>query len=219
MMSTSPLGPEQLNEVLGSMGLQQLGDTQAAMFNAYLGLILKWNRRMNLTAVRDPRAILQRHFAECIGFSYALPGEIRTVLDFGSGAGFPGIPIAICRPELKVTLAESQTKKAAFLNEAVRTLRVGVRVFAGRAETMTEVFDCVTLRAVDNMEDAVKLGIPLLSEHGCLAIMSTGESYRHVTKCDGEVIKWRMPIKLPGSDQGIILFSSPRGCNVPRGTT
>ena len=91
-------------------------------FEEYLALILRWNSRMNLTAIRDEEEILARHFVESIACAQHFPEGIGTLLDFGSGAGFPGIPIALCRPEIAVTLAESQSKKAAFLQETVRIL-------------------------------------------------------------------------------------------------
>ena len=90
-------------------------------------------------------AFLSRHFVESIACARALPEGISTLLDFGSGGGFPGIPIALCRPEIAVTLAESQGKKAAFLQEAVRVLGSQAKVHAGRAELLTTQFDCVTL--------------------------------------------------------------------------
>ena len=83
---------------------------------------------MNSTAIRDEEGILSRHFVESIACACALPAGIFTLLDFGSGAGFPGIPIALCRPEIAVILAESQGKKAAFLQEAVRVLGISAKV-------------------------------------------------------------------------------------------
>ena len=93
-------------------------------FDAYLSLIVRWNARTSLTAIRDEEGIVSRHFVESIACAVAVPAGVRTLLDFGSGAGFPGIPIALCRPEISVTLAESQNKKAAFLREAIRTLEL-----------------------------------------------------------------------------------------------
>lgn len=128
----------------------------------YLELLLKWNARTNLTAIRDPQEIVRRHFGESLFTGLALahnaliqPGA--TVLDFGSGAGFPGLPIQILYPELHVALAESQGKKAAFLREAIRTLGLKAEVWAGRTETMAPErrFNLVTLRAVDNMDAAL----------------------------------------------------------------
>ena len=96
-------------------------------------------------------------------------------MDFGSGAGFPGIPIALIRPEISVTLAESQNKKAAFLREAVRTLQLNTKVRSARAETLNSTFDAVTLRAVDNMAQAIPAAIQLLNPLGWLAILTTLE--------------------------------------------
>jgi len=206
MIPNNPPDPELLNELLGSVGLQQLTDIQLEMFNAYLGLILKWNQRMNLTAIRNPMEILQRHFVECIACSYSLPGYIRTVLDFGTGAGLPGIPIAICRPDVSVTLAESQVKKAAFLEEVARTLHLNAKVFCGRAEEITELFDCVTLRAVDRMYEAVGHSSKLISAHGRLAVMSTRDSYSQLIHTSDKEIAWSIPISLQGSNQGVILL-------------
>src|SRR5207342_666778 len=106
----------------------------AGQFQAYLELLLRWNARLNLTAIRDQEGILSRHFVESIACARAVPEEVATLLDFGSGAGFPGIPIALCRPEIVVTLAESKAKKAAFLQEALRTLALRANVRAKRAE-------------------------------------------------------------------------------------
>ena len=130
----------------------------------YLDLLVKWNARTNLTAIRDPEQIVQRHFGESLFTSRHLGPQTRTLLDLGSGAGFPGLPIALLHPEIAVTLAESQNKKAAFLREAVRTLELpNVTVWPNRAESLSadRRFDTVTLRAVDNMPAALAAAIPL----------------------------------------------------------
>ena len=127
----------------------------------YLQLLLKWNARTNLTAIRGPEEIVRRHFGESLFAAQHLTtkdgGKCETLLDFGSGAGFPGLPIQLFHPKLQVTLAESQNKKATFLREAVRTLGLNTEVWAGRVEAMPvdRRFDVVTLRAVDNMNAAV----------------------------------------------------------------
>lgn len=144
-----------------------------ARFDAYLALLLLWNARTNLTAIRDPESILRRHFLESILCARALPAGISTLLDFGSGAGFPGLPIALCRPEIDVTLAESQHKKAAFLREAVRALDLPVHVHADRAQSIRQKFSCVTLRAVDKMYLAVPAAVSLLDFRATLAILTT----------------------------------------------
>jgi 16S rRNA (guanine527-N7)-methyltransferase len=122
----------------------------------YLELIMKWNARINLTAIRTQEEIVRRHFGESL-FVGAHVGACGTLLDFGSGAGFPGIPIQLVRPDVQVTLAESQGKKAAFLNEVVRSLGLPTGVWAGRVEMMPAErrFDVVAMRAVDDMDGAV----------------------------------------------------------------
>jgi 16S rRNA (guanine527-N7)-methyltransferase len=130
--------------------------------STYLDLLLKWNARTNLTAIRDPEEIVRRHFGESLFAARHLDPGVLTLLDFGSGAGFPGLPIALLRPDIQVTLAESQNKKATFLREAVRTLALPTEVWSGRVESMpaTRQFHTVTLRAVDNMTAAVAAAAP-----------------------------------------------------------
>ncbi len=127
-----------------------------AKFETSLNLLLGWNARMNLTSVRDAAEIVRRHFGESI-FAARQIQAASNLLDFGSGAGFPGLPIQLVRPDIHVTLAESQNKKATFLREAIRTLSLQADVWAARVETMprTRTFDVVTLRAVDNMDAAL----------------------------------------------------------------
>ncbi|WP_263366863.1 16S rRNA (guanine(527)-N(7))-methyltransferase RsmG [Edaphobacter bradus] len=130
--------------------------------SAYLDLLLKWNARTNLTAIRSPEEIVRRHFGESL-FAARNLGDPDTLLDLGSGAGFPGLPIALLRPEICVTLAESQNKKATFLREAVRTLALpNVEVWAARAESLPAErrFHTVTLRAVDDMAAAIAAAEP-----------------------------------------------------------
>ncbi len=125
--------------------------------STYLDLLIKWNARTNLTAIREPEEIVQRHFGESLFAARHLDLNTPTLLDFGSGAGFPGLPIALLRPDIRVTLAESQNKKATFLREAVRTLNLPVEVWPGRVEAMpgARQFHTVALRAVDNMDAAI----------------------------------------------------------------
>ncbi len=140
--------------------------------STYLELLLKWNARTNLTAIREPEEIVRRHFGESLFTGLNLP-VVETVLDFGSGAGFPGLPIQLLRPDLHVTLAESQNKKASFLREVVRTLGLPTEIWAGRVEAMptTRRFDLVMLRAVDDMATAVYAALPRAKIY--LAVLAT----------------------------------------------
>jgi 16S rRNA (guanine527-N7)-methyltransferase len=170
-----------------------------SQLSAYLDLLLRWNARTNLTAIREPEEIVRRHFGESLfagrhlaplllptGVSSrpeALSAEVErpaalpprpTLLDFGSGAGFPGLPIQLLLPELRITLAESQGKKASFLREAVRTLGLQTEVWAGRVEDLpaSRQFNAVTLRAVDRMEQALGAARTRVAAGGWLATLS-----------------------------------------------
>ena len=198
-----------LNELLAASHLKPLEPETAERFGDYCALLLRWNARMNLTAIRDEDGILSRHFVECIACAQALPTDIATLLDLGSGAGFPGIPIALCRAEIEVILAESQGKKAAFLQEAVRVLGLPSKVHSGRAESLSRHFDCVTLRAVDRMPDAVRVAARLIESKGWLAAMTTETELQNLKGLIGAGISWREPIPLPGGDRRVLTLGQP----------
>lgn len=182
-----------------------LEPAMAERFEQYLSLLLKWNARTNLTSVREPQQIVQRHFAESIFAAQQVPPEVKTLLDFGSGAGFPGIPIAIYRPKITVTLAESQGKKAAFLREAVRTLGLKAEVWAGRVEAMPKerVFDAVTLRAVDKMPAACRTAVERLAEGGWIGVFATRATEEAIRAVPG--IQWSEAVSIPGAEQAVLL--------------
>ena len=159
------------------------GSGSSALFgqlSTYLDLLMKWNARMNLTAIRDPEEIVCRHFGESL-FAARHLAPCATLLDFGSGAGFPGIPIQLFRPEIAVTLAESQHKKANFLREAVRTLGLATEVWGDRVERMPmgRRFDAVALRAVDEMTAAISEAKALISAGGELVLLTTEDQGLH----------------------------------------
>jgi 16S rRNA (guanine527-N7)-methyltransferase len=199
---------ERLGQLLAAAGQSPLTAEQARQFESYLALLLRWNARVNLTAIRSEDGILSRHFVESIACAQALPQEIATLLDLGSGAGFPGLPIAICRPEIAATLAESQGKKAAFLQEAVRTLGLSTQVHAGRAEDLQQRFDCVTLRAVDRMEQAVGAAAGLVRPDGWLAPLTTRSELAAIRLAAGDGFEWIEPVSLPGSEERILALAA-----------
>lgn len=199
-----------LNELLVQAGLAPLGLQTAERFEQYLFLFLRWNARLNLSAIRDEEGILSRHFVESIACARALPAAISTLLDYGSGAGLPGIPIALCRPEISVTLAESQNKKSAFLQEAVRALGLSATVHAGRAELLTEPFDCITLRAVERMAEAVGNAARMVAPGGWLALMTTRADLAHLQAPAGAEFSWPDRVKLPGSEDRILALGTRR---------
>lgn len=168
----------------------------------YLDLLLAWNARTNLTAIRSPEQIVTRHFGEglLVGRMIAevMPGG-ATALDFGSGAGFPGLPVQLLLPQLRVTLAESQGKKAAFLREAVRVLGVTAEVWAKRVEEMPadRAFDVVMLRAVDQPERMLQVAKGLLRPGGYL--------FQAGTAIPGE---GELGLRIPGSNEAWIVRST-----------
>jgi 16S rRNA (guanine527-N7)-methyltransferase len=199
---------ERLSGMLEEAQLAALEPAVLRQFETYLSLLVRWNSRTNLTAVRDEDGILRRHFVESIACAAALPGDVKTLLDFGSGGGLPGIPIALCRPEIIVTLAESQGKKAAFLQEAVRVLKLRSRVHPGRAEKLTELFSCVVLRAVDRMKDAVAVAQGIVSPGGWMGLLTSEGDEQGLRGAAGGQFSWLEPVCLPGSDQRILLLGS-----------
>lgn len=195
---------ERLNALLAAAGEDPLADRVAEAFDVYLSLILRWNARTNLTAIRDREGILSRHFVESIACARALPEGIAALLDFGSGAGLPGIPIALCRPEIQVTLAESQGKKAAFLREAVRILGISAQVHGARAEALEARFDCVTMRAVDHMEAAVRAAAKLVAPKGLLAPVATLAQVETLQAAAGPAFEIATAVALPGIPGGVV---------------
>ena len=140
---------------------------------AYLDLLARWNRTYNLTAVRDPREMVPRHLLDSLAMEPFLEG-IATLADLGTGPGLPGIPLAIARPQLRVTLVEANGKKARFLREAVRTLGLGnAEVAESRIEALDRpgAFDAVTARALATLPQILGFGGHLLAPGGKLLAM------------------------------------------------
>jgi len=155
---------------LGAMGL----DTALAQeLQAYLVLLDRWNRAYNLTAIRDPREMVAKHVLDSLAMQPFVCG-LDTLADLGAGAGFPGIPLALACRGLRVTLVESNGKKARFLREAVRTLHLdNARVAESRIEALDEpgAYDAITARALATLPLILQLGGHLLKPGGCLLAM------------------------------------------------
>jgi 16S rRNA (guanine527-N7)-methyltransferase len=117
----------------------QLNNEQVLQIQQYTRLLLTWNDKVNLTAIRDPLEILYRHFCESMYGGFLLPVENCRLADVGSGGGFPGLPLKIVRPNLDVYLIESNVKKATFIAEVIRELGLtGARVLVSRFEELGE---------------------------------------------------------------------------------
>ena len=165
---------------------QRLTTSDLERISTYIDILLHWNARINLTAIRDPEEIVTRHFGESLFAARVLFPEregtaessvssaVRTTLaDVGSGAGFPGIPIKLWRPTLALTLIESNHKKATFLREIARALTLtDINILAARAESLAPAaFNVVTLRAVERFEAILPVAGRLVAPEGRLALL------------------------------------------------
>jgi 16S rRNA (guanine527-N7)-methyltransferase len=195
---------DRIRDGVVAAGLAPLDDAAIGRLSSYVSLILRWNARVNLTAIRDEDSVISRHIIESIEVSVMLPSRIGTLLDFGSGAGLPGIPIALCHPDIQVTLAESQNKKAAFLMEAVRVLGLNAKVHSGRAEELKSEFDCVIMRAVDKMVAVLSSAGALVAPGGWLALMTTSAGLKELQAAAGSGFEWTGKIPLSGSEERIL---------------
>lgn len=156
---------------LETLGLQVSADAREKLLR-FIGLLLKWNRVYNLTALRDPDAVLSTHILDSLSVLGHLP--TGSLVDVGSGGGLPGIPLAICAPGRRVTLVESSQKKSAFQRQATIELGLNnVQVVCERAEAFrpNDKFDVVISRAFSSMADFVKVAAHLCAPSGRFAAM------------------------------------------------
>jgi 16S rRNA (guanine527-N7)-methyltransferase len=155
-----------------SIGIS-LGPSQLDAFEAYASAILEWGRRLNLTRILSPEGIVRRHFLDSLACLTAIPDTPGlAIVDIGSGAGFPGVPVKIARPDLRLTLIEASRKRVAFLEMLVMELGLEIGVLHGRAEEISrqigqwEAYDVVTARATAPLERLVSLCLPFLRVGG-----------------------------------------------------
>ena len=162
---------QKLQSGLKEMGLDLSGEQQDKLL-AYVEMLKKWNKTYNLTALRDESQIISHHLLDSLTLLPYLQGA-HTMLDVGSGGGQPGIPAAICRPDLNITLLDANTKKTAFLQQAVIELGLAnVRVVSGRVEAVQGLrADVITSRAFAELADFVNWTAHLLQDGGCWAAM------------------------------------------------
>ncbi|HEX6502476.1 MAG TPA: 16S rRNA (guanine(527)-N(7))-methyltransferase RsmG [Terriglobales bacterium] len=216
-----------------------LSDRQLESISMYIDILLKWNQKTNLTAVRRPEEIVTRHFGESLftaqrilphvgAGAHTRPAEqssatqtmvsgstpdeaqaanaVLVVVDVGSGAGFPGFPIKIWAPEVRLCLIESNYKKATFLKEIVRALGLeDVEVFTGRAENFPAASaDIVTLRAVEHFQDILPVAARLVKPEGRLALL-IGNSQTEVARAALGDLQWQAPVSVPVSHNRVVL--------------
>ncbi len=194
-----------------------LSPSQLQAISTYIDLLSHWNSRINLTAIRDPEQIVTRHFGESLFAAQALcPARVAAgdspahVIDIGSGAGFPGVPIKIWAPDIHLTLIESNQKKATFLREVARTLRLtNVDVFASRAEDFPSAGSLaesrtVILRAVERFARILPVAASFVSPGGRLALL-VGEAQIRDAHQLVPALTWSSPIRIPLSSARFLL--------------
>jgi len=180
--------------------------------SSYLDLLVRWNARMNLTAIREPDAIITRHFGESLfAGKHVLLRKAATppihLIDIGSGAGFPGLPMKLFSPTTRTTLIEANNKKATFLREVIRSLELSeVEVIQARAEDTTVPApsgrNLATLRAVERFDTILPTAIKMMTSTGTIALL-IGQSQYETIPHSG--IEWSAPITIPHSKSRILL--------------
>ena len=176
----------------------ELSPAQINQLEQHYNLLIKWNKVLNLTSVRKVKEIVERHYCESIFMGLHLPAGALTVGDVGSGAGFPGIPIGILRPECKVSLIESHQRKCVFLREATRELK-NVQVLPIRVEDVDEAFDWVVCRAVL----LSKIEKPVSALSALIAILGT-------ERPSDSRFTWNTPVQLPWGRQKYLWLGTRR---------
>ena len=217
--------------IVGSKAPAQLSSAQLDHISTYIDILIRWNSRINLTAIRDPAEIVTRHFGEslfaarhlfCVGTAaQACPERSRrgcpaerssaavSVADVGSGAGFPGLPIKLWAPHISLTLIESNHKKATFLREVARALTLtDVNIQNARAETLAASgFQVVTLRAVERFQSILPVAARLMAPAGRLVLLIATSQAAQARQTLPH-LAWQEPIPIPHSHSRILLCAS-----------
>ncbi|MGC1448535.1 MAG: 16S rRNA (guanine(527)-N(7))-methyltransferase RsmG [Candidatus Sulfotelmatobacter sp.] len=224
-----------LHEPVAALGQKPavLSPAQLHSISTYIDILIRWNVRINLTAIRDPEEIVTRHFGESLfaaRYLFPIPAPVGTAAracpeqsrrgcsaerssaaltaaDVGSGAGFPGLPLKLWAPHLSLTLIESNHKKATFLREVIRALTLtDINIQIARAGTITQTFDVVTLRAVEHFEAILPTAANLVAPAGCLALLiSSAQQAQALSSLPH--LAWCNPVPVPQSRSRILLLA------------
>lgn len=208
----------------------ELTDKQIEQFNRYYELLVEWNEKINLTAITEKSEVWKKHFEDSAGIVEAIDVNlIESVIDVGTGAGFPGIPIKILFPHIKLTLLDSLNKRINFLNLVIDELGLeDVRTIHGRAEDFgknpdyREMYDVCVSRAVANLSTLSELCIPFVKVNG-LFISYKAEKAEDELSTAGKAIKILgggetniVDVILPGTDYSRKLIVIKKFCNTSK---
>ena len=181
---------EKIKELCAGFGVD-LDDEKKEKLNLYGNLLLEWNEKINLTAITEPEAVLYKHFYDCILFLKHNPIEKgASLIDVGTGAGFPGMVLKIVRPDIEVVLLDSLNKRLVFLNEVINTLGLtGIKTVhlraeeAGKNKLYREKFDVATARAVAALPVLLEYCLPLVKKGGKFVAMKGPSAEEEAANC------------------------------------
>ncbi len=180
-----------------------LSPDQLDLLSSHYETLIRWNKVLNLTRVTSAEEVVERHYLESIALARLVPAA--PVVDIGSGAGFPGIPLAVVRPECEVTLVESHRRKAAFLKESTRGW-LNVRVLAERIEEIKGSFGAAVSRAVRWEE--IEAAAARLA--GSAVVLGGPESP------GGSLFEWNAPVRVPSGERRFIWSGRNVSCETPQ---
>ena len=213
MITTTPAPPSAavIRRALGEFKLPAYDD-QVLQIQQYIKILLTWNEKVNLTAIRDPLEILYRHFCESMCAAEAIPVEKGRLADVGSGGGFPGLPLKIIRPNLRVFLVESNLKKATFLAEVIRELGLkDTQVLVRRYEELHEEIaplDYVCSRALGEFPSFLKWASSTQIGARQVILWIGARDLPEIQRIDAW--EWREPIQVPHSLQRLLLVGTKK---------
>ena len=206
-----PISEETIRRALGEFQIP-VDVKQVLLIQEYMKILRRWNEKLNLTAIRDPLEILYRHFCESMFGAGAIPVDKGRLADIGAGAGFPGVPLKIARPELELFLVESNIKKGTFLAEVVRDLELtNARVLISRYEELGEELaplDTICSRAVGEYPALLEWAASPQINAGQVALWIGGRDLDEARR--SKLWEWREPILIPQSLQRYILVGTKR---------
>lgn len=197
-----------IEPLCAEFGVVLSGDIKEKL-NVYGNLLLEWNEKMNLTAITEPCEVLYKHFYDCIlFFKYIEIQKGASIIDVGTGAGFPGMVLKIIRDDLNITLLDSLNKRLVFLNEVIEKLSLkGIKTLhmraedAGKNKTLRENFDIATARAVANLPVLIEYCTPLVKKGGLFVSMKGPNAKEEADLCENA-------IKVLGCSKPEIIFET-----------
>jgi len=220
LASSTPSSEPCHSEPRSAGGSAVVTAVQLQNISTYIDILLRWNARINLTAIRDEEEIVTRHFGESLfaarhlfPLCSSVPSVVKgcEVADVGSGAGFPGIPIKLWAPEISLTLIESNQKKATFLKEVTRALTLtNVNIRMARAESLAGAsFAVVTLRAVERFESILPVAANLVARGGRLALLIS-QTQLPQARSALPALNWSDPSAIPASQSRVFAIACKR---------